>query len=280
MDIPERHLITESDKGRIISNCFYCHKTPFCRETDDGWVTYCGNPDCEFKEKFVAPTRDESLCKWDDYINYELENPGLKERIKYWEKVQELGKETLQTIANQRRERDLKHQKDVFEHLVKEYKCPACGNNSGKIRDCSCIPTPGWYVVCTSCGLRTPGFHTSEEALYWWKQFDDIFSRECPEASYWLLKEFKQRLEDLRTGNNGDYSLNYFHIRHSLIDYLVASNRNGLVFKFAPLFTKWESGKDNPYKVCRVSDGAEFSKEDSDFLIDGVLRILEENKNG
>ena len=90
MDIPERHLITESDKGRIISNCFYCHKTPFCRETDDGWVTYCGNPDCEFKEKFIAPTRDESLCKWDDYIYYDLEHPGKRERIQAWKDMQEL----------------------------------------------------------------------------------------------------------------------------------------------------------------------------------------------
>lgn len=86
----KRHLMTTSDKGMIIPNCFYCEETPVCQQVDlNFWVVYCGNPDCKFKKKFTAHTHDEALLKWDAYIR-ELEHPGRAERVQGWKDLQEL----------------------------------------------------------------------------------------------------------------------------------------------------------------------------------------------
>lgn len=102
----KRHLMTTSDKGTIISNCFYCDATPVCERENDDWVVYCGNPECEFKKRFTAPTRDEALYKWDDYIYYDLENPKLKERINFWKGVQDVAKRRIDKILKEIRSRN------------------------------------------------------------------------------------------------------------------------------------------------------------------------------
>lgn len=174
-----------------------------------------------------------------------------------------------------------KHKEYVNERFNKVFKCPACGEEEGHFDDHPIYPKALWYIQCNSCGLRTPDYDTAEEASYYWERLSEAFKEKGPSASHWLLEEFKNKLEDLRGGDNGDYSLNYINIRHSLIDYLVASDGGKeLASKFAPLFTQYKPDKENVYKVYRVSDDGEFSKEDSDFLIDGVLRILEENNDG
>lgn len=161
----------------------------------------------------------------------------------------------------------------------KTFKCPACGKRAGHFGDNPVFPKRMWFVKCHNCRLRTPDCYTAEEALYYWRQFRRAFNRKGPSDTYWLLEQFKHKLEDYRGGDNGDYSLNYINIRHSLIDYFIASDIHNMASKFAPLFTQYKPDKENPYKVYRVSDDGDFGKEDSDFLIDGVLRILEENKH-
>lgn len=103
--MPERPRMTFSSdkmKGMILHNCFYCDGYPSHKHEGDEWVVYCGNPDCEFKKKFKAPTLEEAFVKWQDYIYYDLMNPRLKERIQFWEKVQERAKQTLEQLKNKR----------------------------------------------------------------------------------------------------------------------------------------------------------------------------------
>lgn len=162
------------------------------------------------------------------------------------------------------------------ERLNEKYLCPYCKKKEAHLNNRP-ILGPHWYVEC-DCGLRIPCFETAEEAVYQWQLLQSAFPENRPDKIYWLFEELKNDLNDYRDGNDGDYSLTYINIRHRLVDYLVAIEADKEVgYNFAPVFTQYEpAGDDNPFHVVRVSDKSEFTKEDADFVVDGVLKIFGE----
>ena len=170
--------------------------------------------------------------------------------------------------------------KCIEKRLNRSYRCPYCDReNAGFERRYE--EGPVWCISC-KCGLRTPYFYTPEEAVYQWQLFQKAFPADRPKHDHWLLANCKNDLNALREGMEGDYSLTYMQLRHRLTDYFVAIGATmDLTCKFAPIFSQYvPAGDGNPFHVVKKDGKTYFSREDANYVVDEVLKLLDETSGG